>query len=194
LNTPLLDTDAALLRRYRNGDAQAFAQLYERHRLGLLRFLLGLCSDPALADEVFQETWLSLIRSQSEQREAVLFKTWLYQIGRNRLIDHWRKIGRRQGQQDEYDEQQHGAADPAPGPEQQLSLSRDQQRLQAALEDLPVEQREVFLLRAHADLELQEIAELTATPMETVKSRLRYALQKLRRLLADPATAEELSA
>jgi RNA polymerase sigma-70 factor (ECF subfamily) len=194
LNTPLLDTDAALLRRYRNGDAQAFAQLYERHRLGLLRFLLGLCGDPALADEVFQETWLSLIRSQSEQREAVLFKTWLYQIGRNRLIDHWRKIGRRQGQQDEYDEQQHGAADPAPGPEQQFSLSRDQQRLQAALEDLPVEQREVFLLRAHADLELQEIAELTATPMETVKSRLRYALQKLRRLLADPATAEELSA
>jgi RNA polymerase sigma factor (sigma-70 family) len=194
LNTPLLDTDAALLRRYRNGDTQAFAQLYERHRLGLLRFLLGLCSDPALADEVFQETWLSLIRSQSEQREAVLFKTWLYQIGRNRLIDHWRKIGRRQGQQDEYDEQQHGAADPTPGPEQQLSLSRDQQRLQAALEDLPVEQREVFLLRAHADLELQEIAELTAIPMETVKSRLRYALQKLRRLLADPATAEELSA
>jgi len=194
LNTPLLDTDAALLRRYRNGDAQAFAQLYERHRLGLLRFLLGLCGDPALAEEVFQETWLSLIRSQSEQHEAVLFKTWLYQIGRNRLIDHWRKIGRRQGQQDEYDEQQHGAADPAPGPEQQLSLSRDQQRLQAALEDLPVEQREVFLLRAHADLELQEIAELTATPMETVKSRLRYALQKLRRLLADPATAEELSA
>lgn len=194
MNTPLLDTDAALLRRYRSGDAQAFAQLYERHRLGLLRFLLGLCGDSALADEVFQETWLSLIRSQSEQREAVLFKTWLYQIGRNRLIDHWRKIGRRQGQQDEYDEQQHGAADPTPGPEQQLSLSRDQQRLQAALEDLPVEQREVFLLRAHADLELQEIAELTATPMETVKSRLRYALQKLRRLLADPATAEELSA
>lgn len=194
MNTPLLDTDAALLRRYRGGDAGAFALLYERHRLGLLRFLLGLCGDPALAEEVFQETWLSLIRSQSEQREAVLFKTWLYQIGRNRLIDHWRKTGRQQGQLDEYDEQQHASPDPAPGPEQQLSLSRDQQRLQAALEDLPVEQREVFLLRTHADLELQEIAELTATPMETVKSRLRYALQKLRRLLADPAKAEELSA
>ncbi|MFZ3205651.1 MAG: sigma-70 family RNA polymerase sigma factor, partial [Pseudomonas sp.] len=78
-------------------------------------------------------------------------------------------------------------------PEQQLSLSRDQERLQAALDDLPAEQREVFLLRAHGDLELHEIAELTRTPAETVKSRLRYALQKLRRLLADPA-AEELSA
>ena len=135
---------------------------------------------------------MSLIRSQSEQREAVQFKTWLYQIGRNRLIDHWRKQGRHQAGHDEYDEQQHAPHDPQPSPEQQLSLSRDQQRLQAALADLPEEQREVFLLRAHGDLELAEIAELTQIPAETVKSRLRYAMQKLRRLLADPA-AEELS-
>jgi RNA polymerase sigma factor (sigma-70 family) len=194
VNLPLTDDDAALLRRYRRGDAAAFAQLYQRHRLGLFRFLLGLCGDHALAEEVFQETWLSLIRSASEQREAVLFKTWLYQIARNRLIDHWRKNGRHQTQQDEYDEQQHGASDPQPGPEQQLSLSRDQARLQAALADLPAEQREVFLLRAHGDLELGEIAALTQIPAETVKSRLRYALQKLRRLLAEPGAAEELSA
>lgn len=194
LNLPLKDDDAALLRRYRNGDAAAFATLYERHRLGLFRFLLGLCGDHALAEEVFQDTWMSLIRSTSEQREAVLFKTWLYQIARNRLIDHWRKSGRHQGRLDEYDEAQHASADPEPGPEQQLLISRDQQRLQAALADLPEEQREVFLLRAHGDLELTEIAELTQTPAETVKSRLRYALNKLRRLLADPAAAEEASA
>jgi RNA polymerase sigma factor (sigma-70 family) len=117
--------------------------------------------------------------------------TLWYQIGRNRLIDTWRKQGRHQAGHAEYDEQQHAPHDPQPGPEQQLSLSRDQQRLQAALADLPAEQREVFLLRAHGDLELAEIAELTQIPAETVKSRLRYALQKLRRLLADPA-AEEL--
>lgn len=187
------DDDAALLRRYRQGDAEAFALLYGRHRLGLFRFLCGLCGDPALAEEIFQDTWLSLIRSESLQREAVLFKTWLYQIARNRLIDHWRKQGRRQELQDEFDEQLHAPFSGAADPEQQLSLSRDQQRLQAALADLPAEQREVFLLRAHGDLQLHEIAELTRTPAETVKSRLRYALQKLRRLLADPA-AEEVSA
>ena len=191
MNSALKDEDAALLRRYRQGDGAAFAELYQRHRLGLFRFLLGLCGEHALAEEVFQDTWMSLIRSQSEQREAVLFKTWLYQIARNRLIDHWRKQGRHQAQHAEYDEQQHAAPDPQPGPEQQLSLSRDQARLQAALADLPSEQREVFLLRAQGELELGEIAELTQTPTETVKSRLRYALQKLRRLLADPA-AEEL--
>ena len=185
--------DAELLRRYRRGDSQAFALLYARHRLGLFRFLCGLCNDSTLAEEIFQETWMSLIRSESEQRETVQFSTWLYQIARNRLIDHWRKHGKRQNLQDEYDEHQHGEADQRPNPEQQLSLARDQQRLQAALDDLPAEQREVFLLRAHGDLELGEIAALTQTPAETVKSRLRYALLKLRRLLADPAVTEEVS-
>lgn len=187
------DDDAALLRRYRQGDAEAFALLYARHRLGLFRFLCGLCGDPTLAEEIFQDTWLSLIRSQSLQREAVLFKTWLYQIARNRLIDHWRKNGRQQGKHEAFDEQLHDQPCGDADPERQLSLTRDQERLQAALDDLPAEQREVFLLRAHGDLQLHEIAELTRTPAETVKSRLRYALQKLRRLLADPA-AEEVSA
>ncbi|WP_339509814.1 RNA polymerase sigma factor [Pseudomonas sp. RL_15y_Pfl2_60] len=177
--------DASLLRRYRQGDAEAFAQLYQRHRLGLFRFLCGLCGDQTLAEEIFQETWLSIVRSQSLQREAVLFKTWLYQIARNRLIDYWRKHGKADASSDEYDEQQHAQADSQPGPEQQVDLIQDQRRLQLALDDLPAEQREVFVLRAHGQLEVHEIAELTRTPAETVKSRLRYAMQKLRRLLEE---------
>lgn len=182
--------DSELLRRYRQGDEDAFGQLYQRHRLGLLRFLHGLCNDPVVAEEVFQETWLSLIRSQSLQREAVQFKTWLYQIGRNRLIDYWRKHGTRASREDQYDDQLHAQPTGEATPEQQLSLSQDRQRLDAALADLPLDQREVFLLRTHADLELHEIADITQAPAETVKSRLRYALQKLRRLLADPAAEE----
>ncbi|WP_271408274.1 RNA polymerase sigma factor [Pseudomonas sp. Q1-7] len=196
MNATFTDDDAALLRRYRNGDAEAFGALYARHRLGLYRFLCGLCGDAALAEEIFQETWLNLIRSASEPLGQAGFKTWLYQIARNRLIDHWRKHGRQQGVTEAFDEALHGDAMPgnSPDPAHELSLSRDQQRLRAALDELPGEQREVFLLRAHGDLELAEIAELTRTPAETVKSRLRYALQKLRRLLADPASAEEVSA
>jgi len=184
-------SDAELLRCYRAGDAAAFTQLYERHRLGLFRFLLGLCGEHAVAEEVFQETWISLIRSESLQREAaVLFKTWLYQIARNRLIDHWRKHGKRQQREEAFDELLHDQPSVASDPERQLSLTQDQARIQAALADLPAEQREVFLLRAHADLQLHEIAELTRTPAETVKSRLRYAMNKLRRLLS---VAEEVS-
>ncbi|WP_025128584.1 RNA polymerase sigma factor [Pseudomonas sp. PH1b] len=178
-------SDEALLARYRAGEPAAFEVLYQRHRQGLYRFVLGLCAKAELAEEVYQETWLSLIRSTSQPQGRASFRTWLYQIARNRLIDHWRKHGQRNPLHDSYDEQLHGEADHTPGPEQQLSLCRDQQRIEAALQDLPDDQREVFLLRAHGDLELPEIASLTQAPLETVKSRFRYALKKLRRLLAE---------
>ena len=178
-------SDEALLARYREGDGAAFEILYARHRQGLYRFLLGLSGKPELADEVFQETWLSLIRSASQPQGRATFRTWLFQIARNRLIDHWRKHGAHQPLHDSYDEQLHAVGDETNDPEQLLSLSRDSQRLESALQTLPADQREVFLLRAHGDLDLAQIASLTETPLETVKSRLRYAQQKLRRLLAE---------
>ncbi|MBK5518148.1 RNA polymerase sigma factor [Pseudomonas sp. TH10] len=178
-------SDESLLSRYREGDGAAFEILYARHRQGLYRFLLGLSGKPELADEIFQETWLSLIRSASQPQGRATFRTWLFQIARNRLIDHWRKHGIRNPLHDSYDEQVHALPDDAADPAQLLSLSRDSQRLENALQALPAEQREVFLLRAHGDLDLAQIASLTETPLETVKSRLRYAQQKLRRLLAE---------
>ena len=178
-------SDDALLARYREGDGAAFEILYARHRQGLYRFLIGLSGKPELADEVFQETWLSLIRSASQPQGRATFRTWLFQIARNRLIDHWRKHGAHQPLHDSYDEQLHAVGDETNDPEQLLNLSRDSQRLESALQALPADQREVFLLRAHGDLDLAQIASLTDTPLETVKSRLRYAQQKLRRLLAE---------
>ena len=178
-------SDESLLARYREGDGKAFEILYARHRQSLYRFLLGLSGKPELADEVFQETWLSLIRSSSQPQGRATFRTWLFQIARNRLIDHWRKHGARQPLHDSYDEQFHAVSDDASDPEQLLNLIRDSERLESALQSLPADQREVFLLRAHGDLDLAQIASLTETPLETVKSRLRYAQQKLRRLLAE---------
>ncbi len=178
-------SDESLLARYREGDGKAFEILYARHRQSLYRFLLGLSGKPELADEVFQETWLSLIRSSSQPQGRATFRTWLFQIARNRLIDHWRKHGARQPLHDSYDEQFHAVSDDASDPEQLLNLSRNSERLESALQSLPADQREVFLLRAHGDLDLAQIASLTETPLETVKSRLRYAQQKLRRLLAE---------
>ncbi len=183
--TTAAGSDETLLARYRKGDSAAFEVLYQRHQQGLYRFLCGLAGQTELADEIYQETWLSLIRSESQPQGRASFRTWLYQIARNRLIDHWRKHGQRQPLQDSYDEQLHAQPDQGAGPEQQLSLSRDGERLQSALETLPEEQREVFLMRAHGELELAEIATLTQSPLETVKSRFRYAVQKLRRLLAE---------
>ena len=184
-DSPAAGSDETLLARYREGDGAAFEILYARHRQGLYRFLLGLSGKPELADEVFQDTWLSLIRSTSQPQGRATFRTWLFQIARNRLIDHWRKHGVHQPLHDSYDEQAHAVGDDSSDPEQLLNLSRDSQRLENALQTLPADQREVFLLRAHGDLDLAQIASLTETPLETVKSRLRYAQQKLRRLLAE---------
>ena len=184
-DSPAASSDETLLARYREGDGAAFEILYARHRQGLYRFLLGLSGKPELADEVFQDTWLSLIRSNSQPQGRATFRTWLFQIARNRLIDHWRKHGAHQPLHDSYDEQLHAIGDETNDPEQLLNLSRDSQRLKSALQTLPADQREVFLLRAHGDLDLAQIASLTETPLETVKSRLRYAQQKLRRLLAE---------
>jgi len=184
-DSPTASSDETLLARYREGDGAAFEILYARHRQGLYRFLLGLSGKPELADEVFQDTWLSLIRSTSQLQGRATFRTWLFQIARNRLIDHWRKHGAHQPLHDSYDEQLHAIGDETNDPEQLLNLSRDNQRLESALQTLPADQREVFLLRAHGDLDLVQIASLTETPLETVKSRLRYAHQKLRRLLAE---------
>ncbi|WP_192552684.1 RNA polymerase sigma factor [Pseudomonas sp. IzPS59] len=178
-------SDESLLARYREGDGKAFEILYARHRQSLYRFLLGLSGKPELAEEVFQETWMSLIRSASQPQGRATFRTWLFQIARNRLIDHWRKHGAHQPLHDSYDEQTHAVSDDASDPEHLLSLSHDSLRLDRALQTLPADQREVFLLRAHGDLDLAQIASLTETPLETVKSRLRYAQQKLRRLLAE---------
>ena len=169
-----MDDDAALLRRYRRGDAAAFNELYQRHRLGLFRFLLGLCGDHALAEEVFQETWVSLIRSQSEQRESVLFKTWLYQIARNRLIDLLRqREGQEQGEAGE-------PADEGVSPPQSLEQKQQHALLHAAIAALPVEQKEALVLQQFSGMSIQDIAVVTGAEAETVKSRLRYAMQKLR--------------
>lgn len=184
-NSHEASSDESLLARYREGDGAAFEILYTRHRQGLYRFLLGLSGSTERAEEVYQDTWLSLIRSASQPQGRATFRTWLYQIARNRLIDHWRKHGVHQPLHDSYDEQAHALADETTDPEQMLNLSRDSQRLDAALQSLPADQREVFLLRAYSDLDLPQIAVLTETPLETVKSRLRYAQQKLRRLLAE---------
>ena len=182
-------SDESLLARYRTGDGAAFEVLYTRHRQGLYRFLVSLSNKAELAEEIYQETWLSLIRSVTQPQGRASFRTWLFQIARNRLIDYWRKHGIHNPLHDSYDEQLHAQPDASAGPEQQLSLSRDQARLDAALQDLPEDQREVFLLRLHGDLEVPQIAALTGAPLETVKSRLRYAQQKLRRLLAEEIPA-----
>lgn len=189
--------DEELMTAYAGGEVGAFAVLYERHKGGLYRYLLRQCRDIAEAQELFQEVWLSVIRARERYQARARFTTYLYHLARNRLIDHYRRrahspvSGRRVDTLD-YDkadgEDASAVAAATRAPEELLHEKRLGERLLQALSALPAAQREAFLLREEGGLSVEEIAELTGVGAETAKSRLRYALAKLRSLLG---TAKE---
>ena len=176
-------SDEALMRAYASGDADAFEQLYARHRERLHRFLTGQLRDSALADELFQDVWQRGIAAREGWRPDAAFATWLYRIARNRLADHWRARRHRPPAPADADERVAGVSDDDT-PELNLSEFEQRRSLALALEELPDEQREVLLLRLQQELTLEQIGEITGVGRETVKSRLRYAMDKLRARLA----------
>ena len=177
------DDDHALMLAYAAGDAQAFRSLYERHRGGLYRFILYRVDTRHLADELFQETWSRVIAARRRYRPDARFRTWLYQIAHNLVVDSYRrKHPRATGAENERILASQ-VADEAGQPERVLSDFEQRRRLQLALSHLPDEQRSVFLLRMEQGLGLEEIASITGCGRETAKSRLRYALKRIREQL-----------
>ena len=183
------DGDDALMQAWAGGDAAAFETLYRRHRDRLYRFLLRQLRDRAMADEVFQDTWQRVVAAGRDWRPEAAFDTWLYRIARNRVADHWRARQHRPPAPVDADARLRAIADPD-SPEARLDGWQRRQALARALDALPDEQREVVLLRLEQELSLAGIGEITGVGRETVKSRLRYAMDKLRAALADAAPAE----
>jgi RNA polymerase sigma factor (sigma-70 family) len=177
-------SDEALMLAYGAGDVAAFEALYARHRVRLYRFLLRQLRDGALADELFQDIWQRVIAAREGWRPEALFTTWLFRIAHNRLADHWRALQHRPPAPDNADERTERVPDPDT-PERSLSEFEQRRRLQCALDELPEDQREVILLRLEQELTLEEIGEVTGVGRETVKSRLRYAMDKLRTRLSE---------
>ena len=173
------DSDEALMLAYAAGDAAAFGQLYARHRGRLYRYLLRQLRDNALADEFFQDVWQKVVGARAGWRPDASFATWLYTIAHHRLGDHWRSLKHRPAAPHDAEERLARVADPET-PERVLSEFERRRQLQLALDALPEEQREVLLLRLEQELTLEEIGRITGVGRETVKSRLRYAMDKLR--------------
>lgn len=175
-------TDEDLMLRYRDGDVAAFGQLYNRHKGGLYRYLLRKCGNEATSEELFQDVWMKLIKARERYEVKAKFTTYLYQLAHNRFVDHYRK----QKTSDSIN-QLHGdcevdtlAGDLQGQPEQKVVLQEQAQTLLQLIDLLPDEQREVFILREEEGMSIAEIAEVTNVNVETAKSRLRYAVNKLR--------------
>jgi RNA polymerase sigma-70 factor (ECF subfamily) len=184
-------SDEKLMLRYRDGDTQAFEELYGRHRGGVFRYVLRQVGLRSAAEEVFQEVWIKLISARGRYRVEARFATFLYHVARNCVVDHFRRKAPLQliSLDDDVDEAVRVAGPERQQPERAVALRQQAAKLLNVLALLPPEQREAFLLHEEGGLTLEEIATVTGTGRETAKSRLRYALQKLREGIQDETDA-----
>lgn len=176
-------SDETLMLRYRDGDADAFAELYERQKGPLYRYFFRHCSSASVAEELFQDVWLNLIRSRELYAVQAKFSTYLYRLAHNRLVDYYRR--RSVALAAAWNDGAGPAIEEIPlsagtEPETQTHVRAQVVRLMELLGALPEVQREAFLLREEAGMSVEEIAEATGVERETAKSRLRYALRRLR--------------
>jgi RNA polymerase sigma-70 factor, ECF subfamily len=180
------DEDAQLMLAYARGEMRAFETLYARHRGALYRYLTRQARDGEIANDLFQEVWSRVIVNRARYEPRAKFRTFLFTLAHNCFIDHCRRSKSRPGGMgiDDAD-----AADLLPAaeetqPESLLAREEASSRYRAALATLPADQRDVYLLHEESDLSLEEIGYVTGVGTETAKSRLRYAMTKLKAALA----------
>jgi len=193
-------TDEELLAAYQQGDPGAFEALLRRHRAPLFTFLLRMLGERERAEDLAQETFLRIVKGAPAWEHRARFQTWLFTIARNLCVDQSRRDRFRRA--DSLDAQGPGdepaMVDSVPGREIDPGRGAESARLrpvlQRALLSLPAEQREVFVLREQAGVPFREIAEIQCVNENTVKSRMRYALEGLRKALAAAGISEETAA
>lgn len=182
MDDPIESADEALMEAFRDGDYKAFETLYQRHRAPLLRFVLRSVGNRAIGEELFQDVWIRLIDSKARYQASARFQTYLYRIARNRIIDHYRAL-KPVDSLDHNDRQERLADSTSISAEAAIDLHQATEELKKALWSLPLDQRTAFLLQAERGMTLEEIAEISGVGRETIKSRLRYAVAKLRQAL-----------
>ncbi len=186
------DEDAQLMLAYARGEMRAFETLYARHRAALYRYLMRQARDNEIANDLFQEVWSRVVTNRSRYEPRAKFSTFLFTLAHNCFIDHCRRTRARPAGMgiEDADAADLLPADDRVRPDRVLERSEERRRYRAALDALPAEQRDVYLLHEESDLSLEEIARVTGVGAETAKSRLRYAVNKLKAAMAlaeDPA-------
>jgi len=172
-------SDEKLMQQYANGDAQSFEILYNRHKGALYRYFRRQINDESAANDLYQGVWEKIIKARRKYKSSTPFTAWMFRIAHNHLVDFYR----RHKPAELLDDQQHTAKQAEP-----VEFLVDQQqrdRLLAEIALLPEEQRSTLLLKLEAGLKMEQIATVTGVNRETVKSRLRYAVNRLKRNLLE---------
>lgn len=192
--------DSELLERYGAGQVEAFSVLMQRYQGPIFNFVLRSVGDPATAEDVVQDAFTRIIQNAHSFRNESKFSTWLYRIARNLCIDHSRRMRHRRHRSLDAPGDRHDAdgaplaeriAIARPGTDAEADAPGLRDRIAKAIQSLPDEQREVFLMRQVQHLPYAEIGTITDSSENTAKSRMRYALLRLQEVLADVAPDTE---
>jgi RNA polymerase sigma-70 factor (ECF subfamily) len=190
-----------LMLAFKSGDAAAFATLVSRHRQPVFNFILRYVGHRQRAEDVLQETWLKVLRNSAEYQPKAKFSTWVYTIARNLCVDCARKESFRKTESIESSTGSDGSGPTlaesvpdraAPSPARVAHNAQLRPLIERAITSLPLEQREVFLLREIQGIGFKEIAEMTEVNENTVKSRMRYALDGLRKRMLELGVDAEM--
>jgi RNA polymerase sigma-70 factor, ECF subfamily len=179
-NAPVEVSDEQLIKRLRGGEAAAGETLVRRHHAGLIRYLQRLAGSDQLAEELHQQTWLSVLENV-ERFDAGSggggFKAWLFRIATNKANDHWRARGREKNAKEGL-----GLVTEQTAPEasHRMEATEQELKLRRAIGQLPENQKQVLLLRYYSDLKFVEIAETLGCPLNTALGRMHKAMIRLR--------------
>ncbi len=195
-------SDEDLLLRFRRGETEAFGALLRRYERELYGYLHRYLGNSALAEDVFQNTFLQLYLKSSQYEPGRPVRPWLYTIATHQAIDALRRNGRHQAVSLEMvREESSGQGDvnglvrllesPEPGPFDQLSEQEQRDKVRQSVEQLPEPYRQVLVLAYYQGLKYREIAEILEIPVGTVKSRLHAALLKLQRAWSQSPSLHE---
>jgi RNA polymerase sigma-70 factor (ECF subfamily) len=194
-------SDEELVRRFGSGDRSAFSELVRRYQSRVYSLCFRWLRDPAKAEEVAQDVFIALYKSLADFRGESKLSTWIFRVAtnhcKNRLVYGSR---RREDRHESIDAPVGGDEDgpvkqyaiDAPGPDASINRAEASKLLQAALDALDEDQREIVLLRDVDDLSYEEIAELLQLPKGTVKSRLHRARAELARRLSRKVGLEDV--
>jgi len=176
-------SDENLMLRYQQGEQQAFEDLYRRYKDTLYRYFLKHCNDRHQSEELYQEVWIKLINSTARYKPTAKFKTYLFTIAHNTLVDFYRKTKPTLNIDfEEVEITENFINNPATLalPEDEFTLKQKTKQFMNALDELPANQKEAAMLYFDQEMNAQEISEVTQVNTETAKSRLRYAKNKLK--------------
>ena len=179
---------------FKKGDAKAFERLLARHKKAIYNFCLRMLGDRSAAEDAMQEVFMRVVRSAKDWESHAKFTTWLYTIARNHCIDAIRKAGYRKTASLDQTLDPNEEAGSTLGdrvsdeesvtPDRGAESSRLRAKLASAIASLSEDQREVFVMREYAGMPFKDIASVVGVPENTMKSRMRYALEHLRAHLA----------